>query len=708
MTAATTHSLLLHLQEKLHDQGYDADPPDDLQQIFDFAATSSSLSQSLSLFRRLSATPVQAPLPDPSVKDLKNDKDQEPPLANQWPPQMPLTRAISMRAFEPFAAFSIGSTDGSRSTSPKHSAGTHRTRRHSVSNNLNPNTHRLGPGTAPIKSKSTSRTASSIIPDVEADHLDQESVSNTIPTTAPSNQTPSAQQPQDSPSPLPDDPTTVSTSPPLTPSQETTPPPSSFYPLAQINPPLDLAQLQLVDSLENMNAQVAAAQLLQLQQQQDQLLQSQQRPNTPKKVQISEKPPLPAHANTRPTTAKRSKMLAEIRVTAQEFLEYASKETTPTPKRVPKTFKRFSTSINQSRRSAAVPLRPATTATIPTTSHQLSPPEIQEPKRTRPASSSSISRPQTTFSLLRPIQEPPRPSTSIAFAEATGGRFSITRPSTTFPVASSHPSTSAITSTSLPPSTLDLTEPATTQPPIHPLYNRPIVPHDYGNPNLLGTHTSRCQHLPHGTILSHLAKSPRNRRSTFGTSNRIAFLSAMGLAERGPGVALTINTCGAKRDRAVRRFWPEVEPADAVGLTLCGSASEVERILRSCCTYGKERDESKMPPIPESDFTAARPIRPKDRVPPIPQTSTTLSQEQLCRIAMQFQDVLSSENRPLCEISQVMHLAIPQDPPGKLQVNTRYSANSQWFHRTNHVGLPETDQVKSFLVLIRFNKLYSN
>ncbi|KAJ3084420.1 hypothetical protein HDU99_001050 [Rhizoclosmatium hyalinum] len=59
---------------------------------------------------------------------------------------------------------------------------------------------------------------------------------------------------------------------------------------------------------------------------------------------------------------------------------------------------------------------------------------------------------------------------------------------------------------------------------------------------------------------------------------------------------------------------------------------------------------------------------------------------------MQFQDVLSSENRPLCEISQVMHLAIPQDPPGKLQVNTRYSANSQWFHRTNHVGLPETDQ----------------
>ncbi|KAJ3084419.1 hypothetical protein HDU99_001049 [Rhizoclosmatium hyalinum] len=233
MTAATTHSLLLHLQEKLHDQGYDADPPDDLQQIFDFAATSSSLSQSLSLFRRLSATPVQAPLPDPSVKDLKNDKDQEPPLTNQWPPQMPLTRAISMRAFEPFAAFSIGSTDGSRSTSPKHSAGTHRTRRHSVSNNLNPNTHRLGP---------------------------------------------------DSPSPLPDDPTTVSTSPPLTPSQETTPPPSSFYPLAQINPPLDLAQLQLVDSLENMNAQVAAAQLLQLQQQQDQLLQSQQRPNTPKKV----------------------------------------------------------------------------------------------------------------------------------------------------------------------------------------------------------------------------------------------------------------------------------------------------------------------------------------------------------------------------------------------------------------------------------------
>ncbi|KAJ3139766.1 hypothetical protein HK100_011108 [Physocladia obscura] len=114
--------------------------------------------------------------------------------------------------------------------------------------------------------------------------------------------------------------------------------------------------------------------------------------------------------------------------------------------------------------------------------------------------------------------------------------------------------------------------------------NRPRlpVPHDYQTQPT--THPLRCQKFPTGTIQSHLAKSMRSRRTTFGHSNRIAFLAALGHAERTSSTALYHKNGD---HRMTGKFWPETDFCDAKGLTQCGSAFADGRILDVPCIYGR-------------------------------------------------------------------------------------------------------------------------
>ncbi|KAI9338542.1 hypothetical protein BDR26DRAFT_1008228 [Obelidium mucronatum] len=445
---------------------------------------------------------------------------------------------------------------------------------------------------------------------------------------------------------------------------------------------LQLQQMHLLDSFENVAGDVAS-------------------PAQHGSKKAPSTLPHVSHATNRPTTAKRSKILADIRITAQEFLESGAiahqqhhNHSHHHHKNRHSTNKRNAKSIvppNQLRLSANTQLNNSKTH------NSLQP--ASDIQKTRLSTFISIhvptDDPTSTGNIkhqqLNPQQtQQPQPDFQTDTAAATIGSYDTRQ--------QARESTLSNTQTHDP--FLDIQQ----HPLLHPLYNRPIVPHDYGDPALLGTHNHRCQHLPPGTILSHLAKSARCRRSIFGESNRIAFLSAMGAAERsasglGGGCGLLGAGGGAaaggggsglrggylpgnrQRDRAVRRFWPEVEPADALGLTLCGSASGEGRILEAACTYGKERDESRMPPIPKSDFKAARPsFTPPESL----QKKVRINSDQLRHIAMKFKDLLTPENSPNNQFPNVIQLSTASSDTGHLKVNTRYSANTQWYHQTKY------------------------
>ncbi|KAJ3062290.1 hypothetical protein HDU98_001821 [Podochytrium sp. JEL0797] len=335
-----------------------------------------------------------------------------------------------------------------------------------------------------------------------------------------------------------------------------------------------------------------------------------------KKVQLvepsqeqSSHPTHSASRTTRPTTAKRSKILSDIRIKAQEFLNAEKRPTTP-PTKTKRQSKRYS-------------VTPA----------------------------------------------PPNPATAVTSRRAS------TAPSSTTPRTSSH---------------------------LHH-HPRPEVPHDYGNPHHLGTHSHRCgPHLPHGTLLSHLARNPRswNRGSTFGQSNRFDFLSAMGAAavaarvEAGGGVVAG-GGGGGSRGRMARKFWPVYEPADALGLTACGGASVEGRILENCYTEGRERDESRLLAIPTLDFKAARP---EFGYKSIFSSGDGGSGHSSC--LRRFQDALILETtEPPLPRNTPRKLTPPiLEPPSSTAINTRYSANKSWSHKTNHmveVFVSEQDRLSS-------------
>ncbi|KAJ3248693.1 hypothetical protein HDU78_010924 [Chytriomyces hyalinus] len=201
---------------------------------------------------------------------------------------------------------------------------------------------------------------------------------------------------------------------------------------------------------------------------------------------------------------------------------------------------------------------------------------------------------------------------------------------------------------------------------------------------LVGGHARHCADLGEGTLLSHVATSARTnaaRRSTFGESNRVQFLAALANASTGS------HGLGGGRRTVV----PQVFARNAVGLTQCGSAAVGEgRILAPSCTFGKlDRVVScaspSIHPATHADYVAS--ASQKTVLPA--QNRRLISSLDGKNMPTKFQDLIEMEARlPARNLDSKLARSDQTQQPSVPVRNTRFGANTQYTHRTDHVVQP--------------------
>ncbi|KAJ3236043.1 hypothetical protein HDU81_011240 [Chytriomyces hyalinus] len=205
--------------------------------------------------------------------------------------------------------------------------------------------------------------------------------------------------------------------------------------------------------------------------------------------------------------------------------------------------------------------------------------------------------------------------------------------------------------------------------------------------DLVAGHARHCIGLGEGTLLSHVATSARTnaaRRSTFGESNRVQFLAALANTATGP------HGIGGGGRRAVV---PQVCARNAVGLTQCGSAAVGEgRILAPSCTFGKlDQVLSRAPPAIQSATNAGHVESASLQTALLAQSRSLISSFDGKNMPTKFQDLIEMEPR-----LPARNLDTKQTPSDNFQTqqpnvqvrNTRFGANTQYTHRTEHVVQP--------------------
>ncbi|KAJ3356407.1 hypothetical protein HDU83_001198 [Entophlyctis luteolus] len=206
--------------------------------------------------------------------------------------------------------------------------------------------------------------------------------------------------------------------------------------------------------------------------------------------------------------------------------------------------------------------------------------------------------------------------------------------------------------------------------------SRPVVPHDFSiTPS---AHHQRCQHFPPGTVRSHLAKSARCRGTTFGSTNRIAFLEALARAY----TAEEVRCAAAGVKLRQNGSQPEVGCCDAKGLTQCGSPFDGGRLLGVCCTFGNQRKTCGGGGNVVS-VIAASAVK-ESEVPKVPYDQNQKVLDTFVKklhVPLQFGELINA-GRPMESFSKQPKLPIYDVATVAANVNTRYSANKEWFHST--------------------------